>query len=259
MLKALTCQWEIEVLVANKSERGKRKLADKWENGVFTVVDVNPDIHVYRIKDATGRTKVVHRNLLLEVNFLPIPGIDEESSFSETDQPLICAESNQDDYGVDQAPMASQPDIPDLSASNVEMLTVLSTESSSQSFSYDSDKSSVCEPALSPVTDMTLPDDLTLSLHSDVADTVNLGIAQYPGAADELSKDEGHTQHSDETAQNLPLSPNLLCTDSSLQADANTHAEVVKPVKTRVGRIVKSVNRLIESMVQIPVLRVQDV
>lgn len=221
---------------------------------MFTVDDMNPDIHVYKIKDATGCTKVV-----LEVNFLPIPGIDEGSSSSETDQPLICAESNQDDYGVDQTTMTSRPDIPDFSASNVEMLTVLSAESSSQSFSYDSDKPSVCEPAFSPVTDMTLPGDLTLSLHSDVADTVNLGITQYPGAADELSKDEGHGQHSDEIAQNLPPSPNLLCTDSSLQADAHTCAELVKPVKTRVGGIVKSVNRLIESMVQIPVSRVQDV
>lgn len=72
-------------MVANKSERGKRKLADKWEDGVFTLVDVNPDIHVYKIKDATGRRKVVHRNLLLEVNFLPIPGIDEGSSSTEPD------------------------------------------------------------------------------------------------------------------------------------------------------------------------------
>lgn len=61
------------VLVANKGERGKRKLADKWEDGVYTVVGVNPSIHVYKIQDAVGHTRVVHRNLLLEVNFLPLP------------------------------------------------------------------------------------------------------------------------------------------------------------------------------------------
>lgn len=96
------------VLVTNKSERGKRKLADKWEDGVFTVVDVNPDIHVYKIKDATGRMKVVHRNLLLEVNFLLIPGITEGSSPTETDQSLTSAESDQNNYGVDQAACAIQ-------------------------------------------------------------------------------------------------------------------------------------------------------
>uniref|UniRef100_A0AAV2JJ45 Uncharacterized protein n=1 Tax=Knipowitschia caucasica TaxID=637954 RepID=A0AAV2JJ45_KNICA len=61
------------VLVANKGERGKRKLADKWEDKVYTVVDANPNIHVYKISDVDGRTKVVHRNLLLNVNFLPLP------------------------------------------------------------------------------------------------------------------------------------------------------------------------------------------
>ena len=59
-------------LVANKGGRGKKKLADKWENQVYTVVAVNPDIHVYKIKDVSGNAKVVH-NLLLEVNFLPFP------------------------------------------------------------------------------------------------------------------------------------------------------------------------------------------
>lgn len=34
------------VLVANMREQGKRKLADKWEDRVYTVVGVNPGIHV---------------------------------------------------------------------------------------------------------------------------------------------------------------------------------------------------------------------
>lgn len=90
------------VLVANKSERGKRKLADKWENGLYTVVDVNPDIHVYKIRDGEGRTRVVHRNLLLRVNFLPISSVDEGLRPSEMDQPLIGADSDKNDPGVEQ-------------------------------------------------------------------------------------------------------------------------------------------------------------
>lgn len=106
---------------------------------------------------------------------------------------------------------------------------------------------------------MTLPGDLEPSHQSDVVDTVNADITPSPGAANELSTNERHAQHSDEIAQNLPPSPDLVCSDSLLKPDAHAHADLVKPIRTRVGRIVKSVNRLIESMVQIPVSRVQDV
>uniref|UniRef100_A0A672M491 Gypsy retrotransposon integrase-like protein 1 n=1 Tax=Sinocyclocheilus grahami TaxID=75366 RepID=A0A672M491_SINGR len=62
-----------QVLLANKTERGKRKVADRWESTVYTVVDRIPDIHTYRIRNpATGQEKVVHRNLLMLVNFLPV-------------------------------------------------------------------------------------------------------------------------------------------------------------------------------------------
>lgn len=61
------------VLIANRTERGKRKVADRWESPVYTVVDKNTDTHTYRICDTvTGLVKVVHRNLLMSVNFLPV-------------------------------------------------------------------------------------------------------------------------------------------------------------------------------------------
>lgn len=89
------------VLVANKSERGKRKLADKWEDGVYTVVDANHRIHVYKIEDAAGQTKVVHRNLLLEVNFLPLPGKDQCGDAQATALSLESQESDQEDCDSD--------------------------------------------------------------------------------------------------------------------------------------------------------------
>ena len=61
-----------QVLVANKGTRGKRKLADKWEPVVYTVVDAKPALHIYQIRDRDGHERVVHRNLLLQVNFLPL-------------------------------------------------------------------------------------------------------------------------------------------------------------------------------------------
>jgi hypothetical protein len=59
------------VLIANQGERGCHKLADKWNPEIFTVTSVNPQTHTYIIQDRYGREKVVHRNLLLQVNFLP--------------------------------------------------------------------------------------------------------------------------------------------------------------------------------------------
>lgn len=61
-----------QVLLANRGERGKRKVADKWESKVYEVISVKPGINVYSIRDRdTQKVKVVHRNLLLPVSFLP--------------------------------------------------------------------------------------------------------------------------------------------------------------------------------------------
>ena len=57
------------VLLANRGERGKRKIADRWESTDYEVVSGKPEINVYRIRDpVTSREKVVHRNLLLPVS-----------------------------------------------------------------------------------------------------------------------------------------------------------------------------------------------
>ena len=61
-----------QVLVANKGIRCKRKLSDKWEPVIYTVVDAKSALHIYRIRDRDGHERVVHRNLLLQVNFLPL-------------------------------------------------------------------------------------------------------------------------------------------------------------------------------------------
>lgn len=69
------------VLVANKRERGKRKVADRWESTIYTVVNINSDTHTYKIQDTiTGQERVVHRNLLMLVNFLPVGGTSTPDS-----------------------------------------------------------------------------------------------------------------------------------------------------------------------------------
>lgn len=63
------------MLVANKRARGKRKVANRWESTVYTVIEKNSQTHTFKICDTlTGRERILHRNLLLLVNFLPIQG-----------------------------------------------------------------------------------------------------------------------------------------------------------------------------------------
>lgn len=78
------------VLLANKGERGSKKLADKWESTPYVVVARDPRCHTYHIKNtSSGHEKVVHRNLLLGVNFLPLDLEEEdvEPSFAESTEP----------------------------------------------------------------------------------------------------------------------------------------------------------------------------
>ena len=66
------------VLLANKGERGKKKLADLWKSVVYIVVVKNSSLNTYRIQHpTTGRIKTVHRNLITPVNFLPLPSSEE--------------------------------------------------------------------------------------------------------------------------------------------------------------------------------------
>ncbi|RXN22815.1 interleukin-1 receptor accessory -like 1-A isoform X3 [Labeo rohita] len=88
--KTRGCRIEIgdQVLLANKGERGRRKLADKWESTPYIVVALNPQCHTYRIRNThTGQEKTVHRNLLLQANFLPIEVEELEPSFSGDSEP----------------------------------------------------------------------------------------------------------------------------------------------------------------------------
>lgn len=83
-----------QVLLANKGERGSKKLVDKWESTPYVVVARDPKCHTYRVKNTTsGHEKVVHRNLLLYANFLPLELEDEdEPSFAESTE-LSCDET----------------------------------------------------------------------------------------------------------------------------------------------------------------------
>jgi hypothetical protein len=64
------------VLVRKLAFDGKHKLADKWEEEVYIVQSQpNSDIPVFVLKreDGQGRSRTLHRNLLLPISSLPLP------------------------------------------------------------------------------------------------------------------------------------------------------------------------------------------
>ena len=59
------------VLLRNLSIRGKHKLADRWEEDPYPVVECIPGLPVYKVQDKDGTERVLHRNLLLSFRAPP--------------------------------------------------------------------------------------------------------------------------------------------------------------------------------------------
>lgn len=196
------------VLVSNKRERGKRKTADRWESTVYTVVAVNQTTHTYRIQNpTTGQERVVHRNLLMLVNFLPL-----DMSSQSDHSPVLSTE--QSDVDVDTNALDSV-DADDSRMRTQEWVSCLSSASS-----VDAPvNASVVEPVDG------VADDESLVSPSE------LDYDHMPTQAPLADTQSGHSRVSH-------------ATQSDVTSDANT----VHSVKTRVGRVVKPVNRLIQVM-----------
>ena len=64
------------VLVRNVGLRGRNKLVDRWEEDVYGVEE-QPEreapVFVEQQEGGHGRKRTLHRNMLLPVNFLPLP------------------------------------------------------------------------------------------------------------------------------------------------------------------------------------------
>nr|XP_054775539.1 uncharacterized protein LOC129284041 [Lytechinus pictus] len=85
------------VLVKIKGVKGKNKLGDIWGKDPHIVVEQpNEDIPVFRVRpDGTrGKTRVLHRNLLLPCNFLP--KIDSHSNHKSVAKNKVTPPTNPD-------------------------------------------------------------------------------------------------------------------------------------------------------------------
>ena len=99
------------VLVANKSQRGRCKLKDRWESVPYTVVYKYPNLPVYVVRSTTSRaTRTLHRNCLLLCPFdvsdvddsaepipPPVEFQDEMPSVEESGRSSIYTSSSCDD------------------------------------------------------------------------------------------------------------------------------------------------------------------
>lgn len=88
------------VLVKNLAFKGRHKLANRWEEDIYEVVEQpNTDVPVFVVKkEGRGRaTRTLHRNLLLPVNYLPLP--------EDVNAPRIVAKPQ-----GDQHPQEPQPE-----------------------------------------------------------------------------------------------------------------------------------------------------
>lgn len=233
------------MLVANKGCRGKRKLADKWEPVVYTVVAAKPSIHVYKISDRAGIERTVHRNLLLQVNFLPLPNTDSDGPGLEVAGSLTCSVAPQSDLtGSDGLTARTNSDI----CSDVEEIEP--AEDTDEGLNEAEGLSQVdCMSNVSNAA--TCNDDRTSSwVHSQ------LPSQQVPNSPLPVPVADDCTV----AGAGAALSPPQSLPDCVLPVVQNP---VVDPnaadhYSTRFGRIIKPVCRLIESMVQIETLLSSD-
>lgn len=193
---------------------------------MYTVVERNPKTHIYKISDASGQSKVVHRNLLLDVSFLPIQDTLENQSLVgslEVEGSSVCGDAD--------------------SLSNLERESSLARTSSWVLSDPDrAAEASAAEEASIP----ELEDES--HAHKDMASSPEATLSD-PDPVQSNEPIDVDTSPTDST-------PTQACSpaDSTVTQTAVVHNRVQGRVVTRTGRVVRSVNRLIESMVQRPVI-----
>ncbi|KAL3969330.1 hypothetical protein ACER0C_027127 [Sarotherodon galilaeus] len=247
------------VLVANRKERGKKKVADRWESTVYTVIDVNHDTHTFKIHDSvSGRERVVHRNLLLVANFLPLeddvgtsdhvsstwdvntaPEDDDGAASGEGDLNALAvscvgAHGNRSPDAMDgtaDLEVISEPlDPGDRTIAWVSQLT-----ESSRSVGDVTDVSSV---------DSVLPAASGLSVEADFDQTGSSMASQEVNIA--MSCGEGVQVCSTTPDVAVDVVAPAIAAQSPMVDYSQTG--VASQIRTRLGRLVKPVNRLIQTM-----------
>lgn len=240
------------VLLANKTERGKRKLADKWEPTMYSIIARNPHTHIYKIADGGGKTKVVHRNLMLDVSFLPLQEptikqspqvtLEEGSELQSTDSLSSLVVETSEDRTCSWI-WASDADGESLEEEKQSRMVM------SNSPSEGSSQLSLAEPQPEPAEDD--------ENGKGEGEREDLPATDLPGPS---PVSQSHTTATDMSANVSDLSetnsskfiPATPATDNDTVIPTLGSGEEHHVVRTRAGRTVKTVKRFIETMVQKP-------
>lgn len=203
------------VLLANKGERGKRKLSDRWENSLYIVVDKNAETNTFKIENSsTGQVKIVHRNLIMPVNFLPFPDDVAEGPLSEDE----CVRGEE---------TTNLEHLPQLVADERTVAWVSELECSS---------SSEKEPEMLDVDSVELPGvEDSVRLEYSIGDEADLDTNSNLTALDRLSSD----------ADCQSDAATVMTVQSVNQNDVGG---LMTTVRSRAERIIRPVVRFIETM-----------
>ncbi|KAJ8369553.1 hypothetical protein SKAU_G00095810 [Synaphobranchus kaupii] len=211
------------LLLANKGKRGKRKLADRWEGHLYVVTEKTKGVHTFKIRNSeTGVEKVVHRNLIMPVNFLPVQDGSEADS-GETDIANNVDNPRENVVEVDSV-AATVRDYDDRTVMWVSELPVPGED--------QSDASDDVHSMDGTMTDRDTDIDVSSSVAADTACTTDPTPLTLPHI---------NTQHSSSTSHSLCVGPS----QGSIVPLAGARA---LDFYTRCGRVVRPVRRLIESM-----------
>lgn len=212
------------VLVSNKRGRGKQKTADRWESTIYTVVSVNASTHTYRIRNPmTGQERVVHRNLLMLVNFLPV----DVDSVSDHTSMSSCENESSDITDTDGLMSVVSEGVPE--SRTQEWVGNLTTVSVDNHAGYSSPEDVLCMSGVSEHAGSVPPQSQT-ELSPDHSRTcASLADAQS------VHTHSTHSAHSDHAHSPGPHS-------------IHSNSSTIQRVRTRVGRIVKPVDRLLYQM-----------
>lgn len=214
------------VLLANKGERGKRKLADRWENTIYFVVGKNGESNTFKIQHAsTGQEKVVHRNLIMPVNFLPLNDSSQDEmdvSFLSSSVELTPGKEGVADASVHSAEYRTRAWVSTLpSGAASEMALEIANQSRDAVIGQERDEvSHIC---------------------------VSTGSSE--------TSVRGSPCNPAQSVADKPLDP-LLCTENQSIVDGARHdvgnasvaGDVDSRLRSRAGRLLKPVTRLIEMM-----------
>ncbi|XP_019220262.1 uncharacterized protein LOC106098742 [Oreochromis niloticus] len=224
------------VLLANKGERGRRKLADRWEPTIYTVVSKNPTCHTYRIRNTkSGQEKVVHRNLLLQANFLPIESEGEpEMSFA-----------SESELGQEQSQSDGESPVADCE--------VDCTERTAHWVAKMADD---CVPALRGPQESDSVGDSICAQFDDEEHRDSHSVDNEVAAYLEVDDDNGSRICATLVEERAP--PSTSYPESQPASEVGSlkkpgsvpQSKAVGEIRTRVGRMVKPVNRLIQNMTQ---------